>query len=75
MAKDRKKIVKSKFRKGLIPEDLLDEINNDIEQYLEKKSKTNEKRIQEMIKKRLDLGLTINFSETYIKEKVSMIYT
>lgn len=74
MEKDRKKIVKSKFRKGLIPEDLLDEINNDIEQYLEKKSKTNEKRIQEMIKKRLDLGLTINFSETYIKEKVSMIY-
>lgn len=74
MGKDRKRIVRKKFRQGLIPEGLLEEINNDIEQYLEKKAETNEKRIKEIIKKRLELGLNITFSENYIKERVSAIY-
>ncbi|WP_271729898.1 hypothetical protein [Aquimarina algiphila] len=74
MGKDRKKIVKRKFRQGLIPEDLIEEINKDIEQYLEKKSATNEKRIKEMIQTRLNLGLNITFSESYIRQKVSTIY-
>ncbi len=75
MGKDRKRIVYKKFRQGLIPEELLDEINNDIEQYLQKKAETNERRIKEIVKKRLELGLNITFSENYIKEKVSAIYS
>lgn len=75
MGKDRKRIVRKKFRQGLIPEGLLEEINSDIEQYLEKKAETNEKRIKEIIKTRLELGLNITFSESYIRDRVSAIYT
>ncbi|WP_281989332.1 hypothetical protein [Aquimarina aggregata] len=74
MGKDRKRIVRKKYRQGLIPEGLLEEIHNDIEQYLEKKAETNEKRIKEIIKTRLELGLNITFPESYIKERVSAIY-
>ena len=75
MEKNRKKIVKSKFRKGLIPEDLLEEINNDIDTYLTEKSKENEKKIEEMIITRINLGMDIRFSEQYIRQKLSYIYS
>ncbi len=74
MGKDRKRIIHKKYRQGLIPEGLLDEIYEDIEQYLEKKSAENEKRIEEMIQSRINLGLSITFSEGYIREKISAIY-
>ncbi|WP_271784798.1 hypothetical protein [Aquimarina algiphila] len=74
MGKDRKRIIRKKYSQGLIPEGLLEEIHNDIEQYLEKKTETNDKRIKKIIKERLELGLNVTFSESYIKERVSAIY-
>ncbi len=72
---NRKKNIAKKYRKGLIPEELLEEINNDIDTYLSEKSKENKKKIEEMIHERINLGLEIRFTEQYIIRTIASIYS
>ncbi|PKV50243.1 hypothetical protein ATE84_2298 [Aquimarina sp. MAR_2010_214] len=72
--KDRKKIIKNQYKKGLIPDDLIDQINDDIETYLKKESEKNQKKIEKMISNRLNRGLDIYFSEDDIIRRLGLIY-
>lgn len=71
---DKRKVIDQKYRQGLIPEQLFNEINNDIEKHLENKSRKNEFLIQEMIANREDLGLEVSFSEQQIRSKLSTFF-
>ncbi|WP_103072673.1 hypothetical protein [Aquimarina sediminis] len=75
MTKDRKKIIESKYKKGLIPDDLIGRINDDIETYLEKESKKNQEIIEKMISVRLSQGMDVSFSEDYIINQLGLIYS
>ena len=72
--KDRKKIIKDQHKHGLIPDDLLNEINSDIESYLEKEVEKNQEIIDEILSKRIHLGLPINFTVEEIINKLTLLH-
>jgi hypothetical protein len=74
MAKDRKTQIERKYKKGLIPDDLIDEIYDDIEIYLEKKSQKNQGIIKKMISTRLSKGMNVYFSEDDIIKRLASMY-
>ncbi len=70
----KKQAIEKKYKQGLIPDHLYEEINRDIETYLEKKFEKNENLIEEMILFRENKGLDIFFSEQYIIKKLASIF-
>lgn len=70
----KKEIIKQKTEEGLIPSDLIEEINNDIDKFLADKVKKNRNTIEYLISERKSSGLPIFFSEEKIENYLTTIF-